>query len=483
MTLNTHFIRRVFDNGLDAVAAFDDNLRFIYWNDAMEEATSLLAESAVGASVYQLFPAMRETGLDEPLRAALRGEQRVVDAPFYGASSTAREYEWFVTPLHEGTRVSGGISVARSRSRGGDLAERMAETEQRFKIMADCSPVLLWMSGEDSLCNFFNQTWLEFSGKPLEEEVGVGWAAGVHPADFERCMDTYMRAFNARESFEMEYRLRRHDGAYRWILDRGSPRYSPAGVFAGFIGSCIDITDRKESEDQTRELAARLNKTNQHLERLLYAASHDLREPIRMVTSFLSLAERKLGGNDPQTAEFLAFARGGAERMRSTVDGLLDFARVREGTPSLEPVEIDDLVRDVCADLKCLIEENQARVVADGLPRMHADAIRLRIALQNLIANAIKFRTLAPPVVSLSAAREGDTWVIAVRDNGIGFDPQYAELAFGMFQRLHDREQFAGNGMGLAIVREVAALHGGRAWATSAPGQGSTFYLSLQEPT
>lgn len=136
---------------------------------------------------------------------------------------------------------------------GGVLREE-EHPEQLFRNMANSAPVLLWMAGTDGLCGFFNETWLRFTGRSLEQERGVGWAEGVHPEDFETCMDTYMQAFRARQPFEMVYRLRRHDGAYRWILDRGVPRYLPDGQFAGYIGSCADITDARTQRERLRQV-------------------------------------------------------------------------------------------------------------------------------------------------------------------------------------------------------------------------------------
>src|SRR6188508_1397183 len=128
------------------------------------------------------------------------------------------------------------------QARGPSLDARIEETESRFRTMADQAPVLLWMAGRDGLCDFFNQTWLRFTGRSLEEELGNGWAEGVHPEDFSRCMQVFLEAFVAQRPFAMEYRLKRHDGEYRWILDQGAPRFDGDGEFGGFIGSCVDIT-------------------------------------------------------------------------------------------------------------------------------------------------------------------------------------------------------------------------------------------------
>ena len=133
------------------------------------------------------------------------------------------------------------------------LTSAMREGEGRFRLVADAAPVLIWMSGPDKLCNYFNQPWLEFTGRPIELELGNGWAEGVHPEDLERCLDTYTKAFDGRESFKMDYRLRRHDREYRWVLDTGVPRFNRDGSFAGYIGSCIDITERKRAEERLRE--------------------------------------------------------------------------------------------------------------------------------------------------------------------------------------------------------------------------------------
>jgi len=153
------------------------------------------------------------------------------------------------------------------------LEQQIRETESRFRIMADAAPVLLWMSRTDGLCTFFNQTWLNFTGRSQEEEWGIGWAEGIHFEDFQRCIDTYVDAFNRREVFEMEYRLRRHDGEFRWLLDRGTPRYTPDGTFAGYIGSCADITERKQLEVDLRK-AVKVR------DEFLSIASHELRTPL-----------------------------------------------------------------------------------------------------------------------------------------------------------------------------------------------------------
>ena len=185
-----------------------------------------------------------------------------------------------------------------------------AESEARFRLMADSSPVLLWMAGTDGLCDFFNVPWLDFTGRPLEAEVGNGWAEGVHFEDFQRCMHTYLEAFVQRRPFRMEYRLRRADGEYRWLLDTGIPRYTPDKDFAGYIGSCVDITELREAREA---LEQRVRDRTADLEAFTYSVSHDLRAPARSVVGYSDmLAEDHGSGLDDEGRHRIGLAgRGG----------------------------------------------------------------------------------------------------------------------------------------------------------------------------
>ena len=242
------------------------------------------------------------------------------------------------------------------------LEQQIRETEERFRTMADAAPVLLWMSRTDGMCTFFNQTWLDFTGRSLEQEWGVGWAEGVHFEDFQRCIDTYVDAFNKRQVFEMEYRLRRHDGVYRWILDRGTPRYMPDGTFAGYIGSCADITERKQLE-------ADLRKAVKVRDDFLSMASHELRTPLTALKlraeRLQSLSARAVAAQsgDPNaapnpTVEKLArdaeVALTQVGHLVKMVDVLLDVSRISEGPLKLDrdDLEVGPLVASVADRLK-----------------------------------------------------------------------------------------------------------------------------------
>jgi light-regulated signal transduction histidine kinase (bacteriophytochrome) len=223
-----------------------------------------------------------------------------------------------------------------------------------------------------------------------------------------------------------------------------------------------------------------LTRSNTELEQFAYVASHDLQEPLRMVTSYLQLlADRYRGKLDKDGTEFIGFAVDGALRMRNLIRDLLEYSRVGRRSKPFAPVNCAAVLQVVVANLQACIQETGARIEVGELPVVWGDEGELTQLFQNLINNAIKFHGDAPPTVSVTATAGDGEWVLKVRDNGIGIDPQYAERIFVIFQRLHSREKYPGTGIGLAICKKIVQRHGGRIWLESQPNQGSTFFFTL----
>jgi PAS domain S-box-containing protein len=347
-----------------------------------------------------------------------------------------------------------------------------------YRALVEHSPVLIWRAGLDTNCDYFNDTWLAFTGRTLAQEVGAGWAAGVHPDDVQRCVDYYLDHFRRRASFEMEYRLRRHDGVYRWILDRGVPFHDEAGTFAGFIGSCVDVHERRLAQD---ERAQELSGAREVEGWLLGIVGHDIRNPLGLVDLAAVAAQR--AATDPAVvSKNLARIRRGADRIRHIVDDLLDVTRERRGGIPIVRAPID--LMDVCREV---VEELEASPAASGRALQLSgsgdttgswDRHRLAQAISNLVGNALTHGTPGSSVsVSVAGDREGVA--VEVRNAGVveGIDPERLFEAYRVRDRKVGRK--SGLGLGLFITRAIARAHGGDLTVESSTAEETTFRLRL----
>ncbi len=368
-------------------------------------------------------------------------------------------------------------------------AAALRESEARFRMVANSAPVLLWMADTDKRCTFFNQTWLSFTGRAIEQELGHGWAEGIHPDDHERCLETYTVAFDARRSFEMEYRLQRADGQYRWLLDRGVPRFTPDGGFAGYIGTCIDISDRHEVEKLKDEFISVVN--------------HELRTPLTSILGSLDLlASGVLATNPEKGQRMLQIAASSADRLVRLINEMLDIERIESGKMTMNKQVCDsaDLMTTAIEGIRSLAD--QADIQLDVTPlsaRVWADPDRIIQVFTNLLGNAIKF---SPPgsTVRLTAVigsenngitTNGSDPVLLpsptqrvrfqITDEGRGIPSDKLKTIFDRFQQVDasDSRQRGGTGLGLAVCRSIVQHHGGGIWVQSGLGEGSTFFFSL----
>jgi len=258
-----------------------------------------------------------------------------------------------------------------------------------------------------------------------------------------------------------------------------SPLRDEGGRIVGASKIARDITERKRAEAERARLLTALQRSNAELQQFALVASHDLQEPLRMVTTYVQLlAERWQGRLAAEDEEFIGYAVEGAQRMKGLIDALLDFARVAAREKPFAPVDCTAVVQRALHTLQAVVRERQARIEVEPLPTVLGDEAQVGQVFQNLLSNALKFCP-TPPQIHLSARRDGAQWVFAVHDNGIGIAPHHAEQIFVLFRRLHTRQEYPGTGMGLAICKKIVERHGGRIWVESAPGQGSTFYFTL----
>jgi PAS domain S-box-containing protein len=358
--------------------------------------------------------------------------------------------------------------------------DHLRESEQRFRNMADTAPVMIWVSGADKLCTFFNKTWLTFSGRGMEEECGDSWRKGAHPDDLEQCLRIYTSAFDARRDFQMEYRLRRADGEYRWVLDNGIPRFAPSGAFAGYIGSAIDITDLKRIQHEAL--------SKQKLETLVSLTrgiAHDFNNMVGAILAQAELAESGLAEHVFPTEEVHQIKEV-AIRASEIVRELMIYSGQEEA--NFQPIDLSDLLSEMSGLLKTSISSRSSLRLdlCSNPPSILGNATQIRQLVMNLVINAsqaieerdgvIHVKTSVTNRSSFSGpdgSRDAkEEYVrLQVSDTGRGMTEEEKTKIFDPFFTTKPR----GHGLGLAVVQGIIQSHGGAINVLSAPGEGSTF--------
>jgi PAS domain S-box-containing protein len=350
--------------------------------------------------------------------------------------------------------------------------EALIESEEKFSTAFNTSPNAITITrlsdgkiieGNESSYRLFGYNPEEVIGKTTTE-LGI-WA---DPNDRIKLVKE-IRSKGVVENMELV--LKKENGTEFPVI------FSAALITISgqecFLSSFLDLTERKRAEEN-------LKRSNAELQQFAYVASHDLQEPLRMVTSYLDLLNHKYGDRlEPKAKEYMAYAVDGADRMRELVNDLLSYSRVDSKPMKLEVVDLNTVVDEVAKDLHVSINDTKAEMFVDALPTIVADRTKIKQVFQNLLSNAVKFHDDAPAIVTISARRLGREWQFAVKDNGIGIDSKFQDKIFEMFQRLHTKEEYAGTGIGLAISKKIVEKHGGRIWVESEPGKGSTFYFTI----
>jgi PAS domain S-box-containing protein len=378
-----------------------------------------------------------------------------------------------------------------------DITQRML-TEQslrdgarQFRELADAMPQIVWGARPDGHFDYYNRRWYDFTGRAEGSEGDTSWADVVHPEDQAQSLARWQSAILSGDAYEIEYRLKRKEGDYRWYLTRALP-VRDGSTITRWFGTCTDIDARKRTEVQLQTSAIRLRQSNRELEEFATVASHDLQEPLRKIRSFVGcLRDEQAATLNSEGRDYLDRIQSAATRMTTLVADLLELSRVSSKGKPFVPVDLNEVVAGVLSDLEARFSQTGGRAEVSHLPIVDSDPIQMRQLLQNLVGNALKFHKRGQmPLVRVSAeiidtegsphdGQSGTVCQISVADNGIGFDEKYLDRVFTIFQRLHGRSEYEGSGIGLAICRKIAERHGGTITARSVQGQGATFIVTL----
>jgi PAS domain S-box-containing protein len=467
----------IVDSSDDAIISKDLRGTITSWNKSAERVFGYQADETIGRSVTMLIPPDR---LDEEpgiLARLQRGERvdhfetvrRHKDGSLIDVSLT-------ISPVRDSAgTIIGASKIARDITERKRVEAALVESEGRFRQLADSMPQMVWTARPDGYLDYFNQRWYEFTGANRDVLGSTSWELVLHPEDMKRSGETWSAAVESGQPFQIECRFRdRSEKRWRWFVGRALPARDARGNIVKWFGTWTDIDEQKRVEDELRQ-------ANGDLEQFAFSASHDLQEPLRAIRIYGELlTERHASKLDGEALEFLNYLSTGASRMEVLVRDLLAYTQVANSEPPEDPVDANEVLATSLADLHVAIDSSGAQVTSGTLPAVLMHAAHLKQIFQNLIGNAIKYRSPEREIlVDVSAERQNESWIFAVRDNGIGIEPQYKEQIFGLFTRLHTGEEYSGTGIGLAICQRIVERYGGRIWVQSEPGQGCTFRFAI----
>ena len=464
-----------------AIFMMDPRGQIVSWNAGAERIKGYTGDQIIGRNFSCFFlPEDIERGRPEQILRMI--------------AASGRHEEQLMRVRRDGTRYLASVALTALRDAAGnlrgiaeishdlsDITERK-QTEEKYRT--------LFNSIDEGYCTI--EVLFDESDKPIDyrflelnpsfvKQTGIQNALGkrireIAPLHEEYWFEIYGKIALTGEPARFEHfaaQLHRWFDVYAFRV--GTPREGKVAVLFR------DITKRKEAEALLLQKVEELNRSNKELGQFAYVASHDLQEPLRMVASYTQLLSRRYKGKlDSDADEFIAFAADGASRMQRLIQDLLTYSRVGTKEKDLRDTSSEETLQQALVNLRGAIEESGALVTHDPLPTVLADEMQLIQLFQNLVGNAIKYQNPGVPRVHISAAKNGGgKWIFSVQDNGLGIDSQYFERIFGMFQRLHKREEFSGTGIGLAICKKIVERHGGSISVESQPGEGSTFRFAL----
>lgn len=475
----------------DAIISKNLDGIILSWNRGAERIYGYTSQEIVGRHISILIPpdlAFELPVLIDNLRRGARIERQESERV------TKHGRRIFVSltmsPIKDAAEYVVGASVIARDITERKLAEKaLALSEERYRSLTLATSQIVWTMNPQGEMVGDLPMWCEFTGQSLEDAGGWGWLNALHPDDRERTAGIWSESLRNRSHYRSEFRLRRRDGEYRYMAVHGVAVLEQDATIREWVGTCADITEHVMAQEEVLKLneslekrvverTAELQVANKELEAFAYSVSHDLRAPLRAVDGFSRILMEEYGPQLPAGAQhYLEVARNNAVQMGNLIDGLLHFSRLGRQPLRKQTVSPAVLVHQVLEDLRAEYDGRLVEITVGDLPSCEGDPLLLRQVFVNLLSNALKY-TRERETARIEIASP-ESKVYCVRDNGVGFDMRYQDKLFGVFQRLHNSEDYEGTGVGLAIVQRIVHRHGGRVWADALVNQGATFYFTL----
>jgi PAS domain S-box-containing protein len=478
-------LQAILDHSPSPIWVKDEQGRFIRVNRALYEGWGFEPDFLIGKTEQELFPhrpelaeLVRKTDqevldLKQPVQREERFEKNNAEKTYLSVK--------FPIPLGDGgTFALGGIAVDVTERKRAEEAAKQGEEE--FRNLANSIPQLAWMTDAQGWIFWYNNRCYEYTGASLEDMRGWGWERLIHPDHVEHVLSFVNQGWKSGEPFELTLQLRKHTGEFRWFLTRAIPIREVKGRLVRWFGTNTDIHDQKLTEQTLQVQTQLLEQSNSELAQFAFVASHDLKEPLRVVANYsqmlLKLYKDK---SDPDASVFTEHITSAVKRMYALLNDLLSFSRVGAQSLALGPVDCQRILDSALANLETTIQETHATVVVNNpLPEILGDETQLVQLFQNLLSNALKYRHPdKAPRIEISVEKSPTQWNFRFKDNGIGIEAQYFEKIFELFQRLHGRDQYSGTGIGLSVCKRIVERHEGTIGVESTIDVGSTFFFSL----
>ena len=381
-------------------------------------------------------------------------------------------------------QIQGVMTFAIEVTEAVKSRKKIEESEEQFRTLAETLPQLVWMGDASGAQLYASSNWKEYTGL---EAVPQTWNQIVHPDDLAHINSAWDHSRSTGEPYKIEVRLKSKTGEYRWFYGQALPIYSREGEIINWIGAFTDIHDQKETELNLEELVSErtleLQRSNEDLQQFAHVASHDLKEPLRKIKTFLNRLVTEYGSNIPGKGQnYIERIQSAADRMDSMINGVLTYSSIAASDQQIEKVDLNEVLNNVVTDLELLIQQKQATIRLGELPAVEGASVLFYQLFYNLINNSLKFsrKDMTAIITVRWAPMKGSERIkIELEDNGIGFEQQYADRIFETFSRLHSKDQYEGTGLGLALCKKIVLRHGGDIYATSREGDGSTFTIVL----